>query len=597
MRRLLLSLLLVASAALLPAQNNYNNYSLGPDSQPQPGVPKGTVTHYVLKPGRFYPGTPHNYAVYVPKQYNPAKPTPFMIFLDGSQALGNSMRVPIVFDNLIAKHEIPPMIGIFVDPGILPALSANDQRRYNRIYEYDSLSSLYSQFLIHRLIPAVAAKYNLSKNPSDRGLSGVSTGAVGAFMAAWHRPDQFRRVLSFIGTYVDMKGADHLPALIRKTQPKPIRIFMQDGSHDHIVPAEPYGFYFAGSWPINNEVVYQALQYGGYDVKFVMGHGTHSTNQAGSIMPEALRWLWRGYPAPIVVHENPAMHQPGWDPQGKPFDTIYIDKPWQQIAGDYHAPTSLTSDKDGNVYFIDEAKHKIDKIAPDGTLTVFRKNAGGGVSLRTGADGRLYAAEPASRRIVSFGPNGSEKIVARNVDAHDIAVTKKGAIYFTDQTHKSIGIVDPAGRVRVAYSGGGIAIPAGIALSPDQAFVIVTDAQSRFSWSFQVADDGSLINGEPFYRLEMPEQGWMSHSVDVREDSTGQVYFATPTGIQVCLPNGRVEMILNAPKPAGAIESLTFAAGNPASLYVVEDGKIYRRPVKVTPALVWAPNKPPRPTL
>src|SRR6185312_10995103 len=133
MRRFALFLLFVFAVALLPAQNDYNTYPFGPDSQPQPGVPKGAVAHYVLKPGRFYPGTPHNYAIYVPAQYDASKPAPFMIFLDGSQALGNSMRVPIVFDNLIARHEIPPMIGIFVDPGLLPALSDNDQNRYNRI--------------------------------------------------------------------------------------------------------------------------------------------------------------------------------------------------------------------------------------------------------------------------------------------------------------------------------------------------------------------------------------------------------------------------------------------------------------------------------
>src|SRR6185312_7464940 len=244
MRRFALLLLFVFAVALLPAQSDYNNYPLGPDSQPQPGVPKGAVTHYVLKPGRFYPGTPHNYAIYVPAQYDASKPTPFTIFLDGSQALGNGMRVPTVFDNLIARHKIPPMIGIFVDPGILPALSDNDQNRYNRIFEYDSLSPRFSRFLLEELIPAVAARYNLSTNPDDRALSGVSTGAVGAFMAAWNRPDQFHRVLSFIGTFVAMKGADSVPALIRRTEPKPIRVFLQAGKNDHIVAAQPYGTFY-----------------------------------------------------------------------------------------------------------------------------------------------------------------------------------------------------------------------------------------------------------------------------------------------------------------------------------------------------------------
>ncbi|HUB00232.1 MAG TPA: alpha/beta hydrolase-fold protein [Terracidiphilus sp.] len=595
MRRLFLAALLAASVALAAAQNDY---TLGPDSQPQPGVPQGTVTHYTLPPGKFYPGTPHHYAIYVPVQYNPARPTPFMIFLDGSQALGKSVRASTVFDNLIAQRQIPVMIGIFVDPGVLPAFSDQDQNRYERIFEYDSLSPRFSSFLLGELIPAVAAKYNLSTNPDDRALSGVSTGAVGAFMAAWNRPDQFHRVLSFIGTYVDMKGADHLPALIRKTQPKPIRIFMQDGTNDHIVPAEPYGIAFAGSWPINNQVMYQALQYSGYDVKLVMGHGTHSMNQGGAIMPDALRWLWRDYPAPIVVHENPAMHEPGWDPRGKVWDTLYIDKPWQEIEGAYSASATLASDKNGNAYFADPVAKQIDKIAPDGSMTIFRKEAAPIVSLRAGAAGRLYAAEPSLRRIVAFSANG-EKIIARNVDPTALAVTLKGAVYFTDQARKTIHLIEPSGHVRTVYAGEAMALPAGVTLSPDQAFLIVSDAQSRYSWSFQIAPDGSFVNGEPFYRLEMPEEGpenWLSRADDLREDSTGQVYFATPLGIQVSMPNGRVEEILNSPHP-GPIAALTFAAGNPSFLYVVEDGKIYRRPVKVTPAEIWAPNKPSKPTL
>ena len=592
MRRLVLTILLALTAALLHAQD----YTLGPDSQPQPGVPKGTVTRFILLPGKFYPGTPHHYAVYVPAQYDAKKPTPFMIFLDGSQALSDNVRVPVVFDNLIAQHEIPPMIGIFVDPGVLPALAGQDQNRYERIFEYDSLSDRYARFLLERLIPAVEERYNLSRNPDDRGLSGVSTGAVGAFMTAWNRPDQFHRVLSFIGTYVAMKGADELPAMIRKTEPKPIRIFMQDGSNDHIVPAEPYGISFAGSWPMNNQVMYQAFEYSGYDVKLVMGTGTHSMKQGGAIMPDALRWLWRDYPAPIVVHENPAVHEPGWDPRGKVWDTLYIDKPWQKVEGSYSAAVSPTANRDGNVFFADPAAQQIDQVAPDGTVKVFTSGASGVAALRMGTDGRLYASEPGQRRIVSFGPDGGEKIIAGNVEAHDLAVTEKGGIYFTDQTAKTVNLIDPSGRVRVVYNGADMAVPTGITLSPDQAFVIVSDAESRFSWSFQIATDGSLVNGEPFYRLAMPEEGWMSRALGVREDSDGRLYFATPLGIQICQPNGRMVEILNAPQP-GAVSSLALAVGNPSWLYVVEEDKLYRRPVKVTPAEVWAPNKPPKPTL
>jgi len=155
------------------------SYSLGPDSQPQDGVPKGTVTKDVLPAGVFYPGTPHNYSLYVPAQYDPEKPTAFMVFLDGSGYLGDGIRMPVVLDNLIAKHEVPPMIGIFVDPGVLPAISADAQNRFERVFEYDSLSERYAWFLLEELIPAVEKGYNLSANPDDRGLQGRAQELLG----------------------------------------------------------------------------------------------------------------------------------------------------------------------------------------------------------------------------------------------------------------------------------------------------------------------------------------------------------------------------------------------------------------------------------
>ena len=164
-------------------------------------------------------------------------------------------------------------------------------------------------------------------------------------MAAWNRPDQFHRVLSFIGTYVSMKGADAMPALVRKTEPKPIRIFMQDGTHDHIVPPEPFGTSPFGSWPINNQVMYEALEFAGYDVKLEWAPKAHNTKQAGAIMPDALRWLWHGYPEPIAVHEPAAAHEPGYGTRPRVFRQSSLDKPWQQIGGDSTLPASLPTER------------------------------------------------------------------------------------------------------------------------------------------------------------------------------------------------------------------------------------------------------------
>ena len=569
-------------------------YALGPDSQPQDGVPKGVISKHVLAPGKYYPGTPHNYSIYVPAQYDAAKPAPFMIFLDGSGSLGNQQRVPVVFDNLIAKHELPAMIGIFIDPGVLPAASAQAMSRYERGYEYDSLSTRYSQFLIDELIPEVSKKYSLTKDPNARGISGVSTGAVGAFAAAWNRPDQFRRVLSFIGTFVAMKGADELPGLIRKTEPKPLRVFLQAGKNDHIVPEQPYGTFYAGSWPVNNKVMQEAFESAGYDTKLELGDEGHNMKQGAAIMPDALRWLWRDYPAPIVVKEPAGMKRAGWDSRGKVYSLFSADKGWEQIGSVYKSVASPVGSNDGVVYFADPSASRIYKSDAGGKVTVFKENTSGSGALAAASDGRLYAAQPARKRIVVYSAKGDEKTVAQNVDAASLAVSATGVVYFLDPTKKMVGMVDAAGKVRTAYQGSDLAQPSAMSLSPDHAMMVITDAQGRFSWSFQVAPDGALINGEPFYRLEMPESGWMSEARSVTMDAIGQVYFATAIGIQGTEANGRSAMILNAPEH-GVVSGIAFAGKDWNYLYAAEGGKLFRRAVKAGGVAPWVVGKLPRP--
>ena len=211
-----------------------------------------------------------------------------------------------------------------------------------------------------------------------------------------------------------MKGADGLPALIRKTEPKPIRIFLQDGKNDHLVADEPFGTFFAGSWPINNQVMYEAFQYAGYDVKLEIGTGGHDGKQTAAIMPDDLRWLWRGYPEPITVHEPAHMTQPGWDPRGKVYSTVWADKPWEKV-GESGMADAPAGDREGNVYFSDATANRIYKAGADGKVTVFKENSNGATNLRVGADGRLYAVQQGHKRIVSFGAAGDEKVVANGV--------------------------------------------------------------------------------------------------------------------------------------------------------------------------------------
>lgn len=592
-------LLLCASALALYGQAPAVTYTQGPDSQPHPDTPKGTVTRFVLPPGKFYPGVPHNCQVYVPAQYDASKPTPFMIFLDGGGSAnvnGNGVKAPVVFDNLIAKKDIPPMIAIFIDPGILPAVDPAAQRRYERIFEYDSINGRFGQFLIDELIPEVAKKYNLSKNPDDHAIQGASTGAVGAFMAAWNHPDQFHRVMSFIGTFVAMKGADTMLAIVRKSEPKPIRIIMQDGRNDHLLPDHPFGTFFAGSWPTNNQALYEDLRFAGYDVKYELGESGHDGRQTSVIFPDMMRWLWRDYGKPITAQLPESFNKPGWDKRAQVFATISIDKPWQQVGATYKSAVSPAPDQEGNVYFADPASNVIYKSDSDGRVTVFKNNTGGAKALHVGADGRLYASQPAQKRVVSWGPGGDEKVLAQNVTADDLAPTAKGAVYFVDSAHKSVGLIDKAGKSRVVFQGTEMLLPATLTLSPDQAMVAVGDAQNKFSWSLEIAADGSLINGEPFYRVDMPDISPYSGVSGITMDSEGQVFFATALGIQLCEANGRAAAILSKPE-LGTVTGIAFGGKDLNWIYATEDGKVFRRPSLRKGIAAWVVSKPPNPPL
>jgi len=266
------------------------NYKLGEDSMRQDGVPIGTVTEHSWK-SEVFDGTIRRYWVYVPKQYDADKKTAVMVFQDGHAYVGESgqFRVPVVLDNLIHKGTVPPMIGIFIDPGhkaeALPEKAGWKPTPKNRSFEYDSLSDQYARFLLEEILPEVGKELNLTDDPDQRAIGGISSGGICAWTVAWERPDAFRKVLSHVGSFTNIRGGHVYPALIRKTEPKPIRIFMQDGSGD-LDNAH-------GNWPLSNQQMAAALKYSKYDYKFVYGEGAHNGIHGGAILPESLEWLWR----------------------------------------------------------------------------------------------------------------------------------------------------------------------------------------------------------------------------------------------------------------------------------------------------------------
>jgi len=283
-----------AQAPTAAKPENKVTYQLGPDSLPQDGTPKGKLIGPTLFRSHVFEGTVRQYWVFVPAQYSAQKPACVLVFQDGQRATNPNgvLRVPTVMENLIHKKEMPVTIGIFVTPGQrgdqYPAGTGNPN---NRSVEYDSLNDSYARFVGDELLPEISKSFNLTKNPEGRAIGGASSGAICAFTVAWERPKEFRKVISLIGSFTDLRGGHVYPDLIRQTDRKPIRIFLQDGIND-LRNAENK----KKDWYLQNQLMADALKEKGYDMKAAFGEGGHSDDHGGSILPDILRWLWRDWP-------------------------------------------------------------------------------------------------------------------------------------------------------------------------------------------------------------------------------------------------------------------------------------------------------------
>jgi enterochelin esterase family protein len=282
---------LVALGCLVCPAFAADDYRLGPDSQVQQGVPQGKIEEGTFDSEKVYPGTTRKYWVYVPQQYDGKTPAAIMVFQDGQWYVNKDgeCRAPVVFDNLIAKGEMPVTIGVFITPGTFAPERQGTKPRSNRSFEYDTLSDQYARFLIDEFLPFVEKKYDLkiTDDSEGRAICGISSGGICAFTVAWERPDQFHKVVSHVGSFTNIRGGDIYPGRIRKTEHKPLRVFLQDGSGDldnlH------------GNWPLANQQMAKALEFVKYDYKFEFGDGGHNMKHGGAIFPDTMQWLWRDW--------------------------------------------------------------------------------------------------------------------------------------------------------------------------------------------------------------------------------------------------------------------------------------------------------------
>ncbi|HZQ45494.1 MAG TPA: alpha/beta hydrolase-fold protein [Verrucomicrobiae bacterium] len=567
MRTLLLTGLF--AFALFSTLKAADDYVPGPDSKPQEGVPKGEVTKYTFDHSKIFPGTTRDYWIYVPKQYDPAKAACLMVFQDGIQ-----YGAPVVFDNLIHKKEMPVTIGVFVMHGRVKALSNDALDRFNRSYEYDGLGDNYVRFLLEELLPEVAKKYNISTNANDHAIAGASSGAIAAFTAAWERPDAFRRVFSSIGTYVGLRGGNNYPTLIRKTEPKPLRIFLQDGSNDLNI--------YGGNWHLANEEMLSALEFSGYEVNHIWGDGFHNGKQATAVFPDALRWLWKDYPAPVAT---------GGSSNQLLMDVLVRGENWCEVSGNHHA-TGLAANAAGEIFFADGSM--ICRMGTDGNISDFARVEQGGQQLAFGPDGKLYAGVPMAHRLTAYDMGGKRMLVAGRVNCGAFAVSHRGKIYFADAAAKKIWLVD--GLVRRVVDQG-IDEPSGVQLVPDQSLLLVADAKGQFIYTFQIQPDGSLADKQKYFYLHLVDGSMGSGAAGMTVDTLGRLYVTTEMGLQICDQAGRVNGILSKPQ-AGALSHVAFGGPNLDELYVICGNKIYKRKTNAKGVLSFqAPIRPAAPHL
>ncbi|MEO8416933.1 MAG: SMP-30/gluconolactonase/LRE family protein, partial [Ginsengibacter sp.] len=460
--------------------------------------------------------------------------------------------------------------------------------RYNRSFEYDGLGDAYARFILKEILPTVEKQktsdgrpIHISGNGNDRAIGGSSSGAVCAFTAAWERPGEFSRIFSAIGTYIGLRGAERYPTLIRKYEPKPLRIFLQDGSNDLNI--------YAGDWWKANETMERALTFSGYEVEHVWGEGQHNGKQGTSIFPQAMRWLWKGWPQPIKAgnSKNQVLS-----------DILIPGEDWQLVADGYKFTEGTATNAAGEVFYQDIPTSKTYKIDIDGKLSVLKLDAKKASGTSFGPDGTRYVAAGATKQILSYDASEKETIVADSISGNDLVVANNGNIYITspDGTQKpsKIYLVRPGGEKLIVDEG--IKFANGITLSTDQTQLYVTESATHWVWVYQIQPDGTLAFKQHYGWLHVPDNEDNAWPDGLRCDTAGRVYVTSRSGIQILDQTGRVNAII--PIPSGQASNICFGGKNFDTIYVTAVDKVYRRKLRVRGANTFEkPYKPVAPRL
>ncbi len=573
--RIVLVLIIAVSQNLFSQINDAELYPITEESKPRDGVNYGEIIKAEFSDSKIFPGTKRRIDVFVPADYDGKTPVCICIKQDN---LGYNIQQ--VFTHLIKSKEIPMMIAVGIAFGSVEGAFDPESPRNNRTFEYDTPSGKYADFILKEVLPFIETLKTkdgraivLSKDGNDRMIMGASSGAAAAFSAAWYYPQEFPRVYSVIGSFTGLRGSYEYSSLLHKVETKPLRLFLQSGENDMWTS-------FGDWWAANNAMV-RALDFAGYDYAFEFGKGTHNGAHGIQLLPKAMRFLWKDYPAKI---------SPLRESRNTFLRTYLIkDEPFKMFSdtSKIEGLTSASKDKvfaydSENTYLLETQNSTLKKIC-EGKILASGINE---VCLIAKSNGELFTAKS--------GASGYEVIkkVEQKIFAKSAIALKNGEFFVSASDSLNAEVdklwkLDANANLKLLDSNlkGAFAI----SISANENWLNLFEMGARRGYSYKIEKDYTLNFKQEFFHLHTPQEYDLPLPSASVCDKNGLTYVAAAYGILVCDYNGRTCAILPMPNNERAI-SLVFGGEKNSTLFVLtESGKIYSRVLKTSGASVFKP--------
>ncbi len=522
-------------------------------------IKEGVTKQFKFTQSKVFPGTVRDVTVFIPAQYDGKKPACVYVKTDGFNP-----REKTLMETMIATGEMPVTVGVFVRPGILPAPMKGALGRRNRDFEYDAVNDNKVRFLVEELLPFVAKEYqlNLSTDGNDRCMSGGSSGGIAAFTAAWNRPEAFSRVYAASGSWVAFRGGHEFPTMVRKFEAKPIRAFLTTATRDMEN--------CAGDWFLLDLEMDKALKFSGYDHQFRIIDGRHVAGYMEN-WREGMAWLWRGWPERVQAGPSAPRAQ----------EIIIPGEDWQLVAEGFKSTRGPAVNAKGEVFFADTSNNRIHRINIDGNVTTFVEDAGKAHCVTVGADGTVYSISERTGKLMSYDSSGQGSMVMEGILGHSILATPKGGLYVTANGDKPHG----PGTVWFIKDGkkkqvdGGIKFATGMALRPDQWLLSVAEGHSKWVYSYQINDDGTLAHKERFFHLHVADWDDDAGAESVCYSLEGRQFIATRSGVQISADDGPTQVILPVPDRS-RVTGVALGGKEMDTLYAFCGNRIWKRKIR-----------------